>query len=50
MLALGDGARVHLDDRRGLDCLIAYGAAWHAAATRALLAMGLTAPPDEGGA
>lgn len=42
----GDGNRVHFDDRHGLDCLIAYGARWRGAATRALAAMGLEPPPD----
>jgi hypothetical protein len=44
-LDLAEGTRVHLDDARGLDCLIAYGLRWRSAATRALVAMGLQPPP-----
>jgi hypothetical protein len=46
-LPLGDGNRVHLDDARGLDCVIAYGERWRGAAARALAAMGLDPPPAE---
>lgn len=40
--ALVDGNRVHLHD--GCDCLIRHGERWRAAATRALIAMGLVPP------
>lgn len=46
-LTLSDGNGVHLDT---LDCLLAYGRRWRGAATRALAAMGLQPPPDDGGA
>lgn len=41
-LDLIDGNRVH--DRAGNDCLIRHGARWRAAATAALLSLGLTPP------
>jgi hypothetical protein len=40
-----DGNRVHLAI---LDCLIRHGERWRAAATRALIAMGLQPPAGEG--
>jgi hypothetical protein len=43
-LALGDGARVHLDT---LDCLARYGRRWRGAATRALAATGLQPPAND---
>ncbi|MGH7111039.1 MAG: hypothetical protein ACREFK_11490 [Stellaceae bacterium] len=46
-LPLGDGNRVHLGDRAGLDCLLAYGPRWRGAASRALRAMGLHPPADD---
>jgi hypothetical protein len=45
-LDLVDGNRVH--DRVEHDCLTHHGARWHAAATRALIAMGLRPPALEG--
>jgi hypothetical protein len=44
-LDLIDGCRVHL--RPDHNCLIRYGGRWRAAATRALVLMGLT-PPSTG--
>jgi hypothetical protein len=44
-LDLIDGNRVHLD---GNDCLIRHSEAWRAAATRALIALGLRSPDAEG--
>jgi hypothetical protein len=41
-LALIDGSRVHLND--GNVCLIRHGKRWRAAATRALMALGLCLP------
>jgi hypothetical protein len=35
-LALNDGARVHLDAVRRVDCIIAYGQKWRGAALREL--------------
>jgi hypothetical protein len=47
-LDLIDGCRVHV--RPDHNCLIRYGGRWRAAATRALMAMGLTPPSGrEGG-
>jgi hypothetical protein len=43
-LALCDGARVHLDAVRGINCVIAYGQKWRGAAVTALRALGLDAP------
>jgi hypothetical protein len=43
-LALCDGARVHLDAVRGVNCVIAYGQKWRGAAVTALRALGLDAP------
>jgi hypothetical protein len=40
-LELPDGARVHFDE---FECLIRYGDRWRDAATKALVAMGLTPP------
>jgi hypothetical protein len=45
MLALCDGARVHLDGTHGVNCLIAYGRNWRGAAVAELRALGLS-PPD----
>lgn len=45
VLMLADSNRVHLDT---LDCLLAYGRRWRGAATRALAAMGLEPPAEEG--
>jgi hypothetical protein len=45
-LDLIDGSRVHLDN--GDSCLIRHGKRWRAAATRALMALGLC--PPAGGA
>jgi|HubBroStandDraft_6_1064221.scaffolds.fasta_scaffold07060_3 hypothetical protein len=42
-LALTDGARVHFDVR-GVNCIIAYGRKWRAAAAAALRAIGLVPP------
>src|SRR5947209_3289984 len=39
-LSQGDGNRVHFDESRGFDCLIAYGKKWRGAATRGLFAVG----------
>jgi hypothetical protein len=44
-LVLSDGARVHLDDMRGVDCAIAYGLKWRGAAVAALRALGVDPPP-----
>lgn len=44
-LNLIDGNHVH--DRAGHECLIRHGERWHAAATRALIAMGLQPPVGE---
>ncbi len=44
LLEMGDGARVHLDDRSGLDCLIQYGARWRGAAAAGLIEIGLPRP------
>jgi hypothetical protein len=38
---LPDGARVHLDEVHGVECLIAYGDRWRGAARAALEAMGI---------
>lgn len=43
-LALCDGARVHLDAVRGVNCVIAYGQKWRGAAVTALRALGLDPP------
>jgi hypothetical protein len=48
-LTLGDHSRVHLDTA-GLDCVLAYGRRWRAAATRALVDMGLRAPEADSSA
>jgi hypothetical protein len=45
LLHLGDGNRVHLDN---LNCVIRHGERWRRAATRALVAMGLQPPAEEG--
>jgi hypothetical protein len=44
-LDLIDGNRVH--DAAAHDCLIRYGERWRGAATRALVAMGLSAPAED---
>jgi hypothetical protein len=44
-LDLIDGSRVHLND--GNACLIRHGERWRAAATRALMALGLRPPVTE---
>jgi hypothetical protein len=43
-LDLIDGSRVHLDD--GNSCLLRHGERWRAAATRALMALGLRPPAE----
>jgi hypothetical protein len=43
-LVLCDGARVHLDGARGVNCAIAYGLKWRGAAVAALRALGLDPP------
>ena len=43
-LVLSDGARLHLDSVRGVDCLIAYGQKWRGTAVGALQALGLDPP------
>jgi hypothetical protein len=45
-LVLCDGARVHLDGVRGVNCVIAYGKKWRGAAVAGLTALGLD-PPSE---
>jgi hypothetical protein len=45
-LALCDGARVHLDGARGVNCAIAYGLKWRGAAVAALQMLGLDPPPE----
>jgi hypothetical protein len=44
-LTLCDGARVHFDAVRGVDCIIAYGKKWRGAAMAALHDLGFD-PPD----
>jgi hypothetical protein len=43
-LVLSDGARVHLDAARGVNCVITYGQKWRGAAVAALRALGLDPP------
>jgi|HubBroStandDraft_6_1064221.scaffolds.fasta_scaffold1022000_1 hypothetical protein len=43
-LVLCDGARVHLDAVRGVNCVLAYGQKWRGAAVSALRALGLDPP------
>jgi hypothetical protein len=43
-LALCDGARVHFDAVRGVDCIIAYGKKWPSAAVVALRELGFNPP------
>jgi hypothetical protein len=43
-LVLCDGARVHLDGARGLNCTIAYGLKWRGTAVAALGVLGLDPP------
>ena len=40
-MPLPDGARVHLDDPHGLDCLAAYGKQWRGLARAALIGLGI---------
>jgi hypothetical protein len=40
-MPLPDGARVHLDDHHGLDCLAAYGRQWRGLARAALIGLGI---------
>ena len=44
-LVLSDGARVHFDAVRGVDCITAYGKKWRGAAMAALHDLGFD-PPD----
>jgi hypothetical protein len=46
-LDLANGARVHLDDIHGLDCVIPYAERWRGAATQARVTMSLEAPTGE---
>ncbi len=39
-----DGARLHLDAVRGVDCIIAYGTSWRGTAVAGLQALGLHPP------
>jgi hypothetical protein len=48
ILALCDGARVHFDGVRGVNCITAYGKKWRGAAVAALRAIGLVPPPGFG--
>lgn len=41
-----DGARVHFDGVRGVDCIIAFGTRWRGAAVAGLQALGLHPPED----
>ena len=41
-----DGARVHFDGARGVDCITAYGTRWRGAAVAGLRAVGLDPPED----
>ena len=43
-LALGDGARVHFDAVRGVNCIITYGQKWRGAAVVALGGFGFNPP------
>lgn len=43
-LALCDGACVHFDAVRGVDCIIAYGKKWRGAAVTALHGLGFSPP------
>jgi hypothetical protein len=43
-LVLSDGARLHLDGVRGVDCIIAYGTSWRGTAVAGLQALGLHPP------
>jgi hypothetical protein len=43
-LALNDGARVHFDAVRRVDCIIAYGQKWRGAAAAALRELGFDPP------
>jgi hypothetical protein len=44
VLALCDGARVHLDGARGVNCVITYGKKWRGAAVAALRDLGFDPP------
>jgi hypothetical protein len=43
-VSLCDGARLHLDGVRGVDCIIAYGHRWRSAAVAALQTLGVDPP------
>jgi hypothetical protein len=43
-LALSDGARVHLDAARGVNCVIGYGQKWRSFAVVALRELGFNPP------
>jgi hypothetical protein len=43
-LALCDGARVHFDGVRGVDCIVKYGKKWRGPAVAALRVLGFEAP------
>jgi hypothetical protein len=45
ILALCDGARVHFDGVRGVNCITTYGKKWRGSAVAALRAIGLVPPP-----
>jgi hypothetical protein len=44
VLTLADGARLHCDGVRGVDCIIAYGTRWRGAAVAGLHALGIEPP------
>ena len=44
LIVNSDGARVHFDGVRGVDCIIAYGTRWRGAAVAGLQALGLRPP------
>jgi hypothetical protein len=43
-ISLCDGARLHLDGVRGVDCIIAYGHRWRSASVAALQTLGVDPP------
>jgi hypothetical protein len=45
-LVLCDGAQLHFDGERGVNCVVAYGRKWRGSAVAALRALGLD-PPEE---
>jgi hypothetical protein len=47
-LVLSDGARVHFDAVRGVDCIIGYGEKWRGAAVAAVRDLGFDPPPEFG--